>query len=59
MEALKQDIDYICTNFYDPSKKTLRPVLKDSKLKLKVDEFLIENSSYQGSRVKKSRDDQK
>lgn len=55
MELMKQDLDYIATNFYDPGKKTLKPILKDSKLKLRIDELMIENnSSVQGSRVKKT-----
>lgn len=40
MEDLKNDIEYVSNNFYDPNKKSINPVLKDTKLKIRIDEML-------------------
>ena len=37
MDLIKSDIDYLSNNFYDPNKKLIRPVLKDSRFKNKID----------------------
>jgi hypothetical protein len=55
---VKQDVNYICSNFYDPQKKTLIPVLNNSKLKARIDELMMEHSlvvSGNESRIKLSR----
>lgn len=40
MDLIKTDVDYLSNNFYDPTKKLIRPVLKDSKLKIKIHELI-------------------
>ena len=53
MEDLKKDVEFVINNFYDHSKKSINPVLKDTKLKVRVDQILSSggNGSMNESRV--------
>ena len=37
LAELRKDVEYMANNFYDPSKKTIRPVLKESVFKDKIE----------------------